>query len=573
MHCMLSFDDLIQEIEEKIRRLEWERKRLVNLENFFYNSDAIIIIADSAGSIQFLSRGAEKFTGYDADELKGRHISLILRDGGHDAGNHEIRIAGRDGNIRSVRAFISRSGDGTIVICMPGEEEDDLLSKSALFGVYILHDGNVIYANTRMQQILGYGMEEIVGRRFTDFLHPGDVRAVKKIHANGGKEKINPHYEAKFVTKEGEIRYLDVMEMPIFHRGKNAIMGNVVDITERRKAEEALYSSERKYRQVVENAVEGIYRITIDGEFLEANRSFLEMFGYGSIGEISSENAWDMYARQEDVKEFLKVIKKKGKVRNYEMEGLRKDGRRIFTTQSAVLVRTDDSEVIEGIIQDVTARKKAEAEAEFYNSLLRHDLGNKTQIVMGYLDLLARYDIPEKQREFLEKAYEAVRSGSDLIEKIRHLHQAGEETSMKNINLDKIVKEVVNHYSTEAERRGMALIYEGNAKTKVKAGVLVDEVIANVVENAINHSGGTEIRICGTEKGDFAGICIEDNGRGISDDMKKDVFRKKFKGRESRGSGLGLYLVRKIVEKYGGCVELGDSENGGARFNIYFRKR
>jgi len=575
MHRMLAFDGLLQEIEDKIRRLEWERKRLVNLENSFYNSDAVIIIADGEGSIQLLSRGAERFTGYDADEIKGKHISSII-EGGHDGdecGNREIRISCRGGIIRPVRAFVSKSDDGMIAVCMPGEAEENLLSKTALFGAYILHGGNIVYANSRMQQILGYGAEDIVGRRLTDFLHPDDVRAVKKIHADEGKGKTSLHYEAKFVTKSGETKYLDVMEMPVSHGGRNAIMGNVVDITERRKAEEALYSSERKYRQVVENAVEGIYRITMRGEFLEANSSFLEMFGYGSIDEISSENAWNMYANRGEVEEFLKAIKKRGKVRNYEMEGLRKGGGRIFTTQSAVLVGTDEGEVIEGIIQDVTARKKAEAEAEFYNSLLRHDLGNKTQIIMGYLDLLAKYDIPKKQREFLEKAYEAVRSGSDLIEKIRHLHQVGEETSTKAINLDKVVKKVADNYSTEAERRGMKITYKGDAKLKVKAGVLVDEVIANLVENAMNHSGGTEIKISGTEEGDFAGICIEDNGRGIPDEMKKDVFKKKFKGRGSRGSGLGLYLVRKIAEGYGGRVEVGDSESGGARFNVYFRKR
>ncbi len=570
---MFAFDGLLHEIEEKVKRLERERERLSYLEEFFYGSNTAIIATDSMGNIQFFSRGAEKLTGYDAKNVRGKHISMLLRDGEENdeaVQSHEIHITMKNGTPLSVRSFISKSDEGTLIICMPESgETEDIFTKSVLFGVYVLQYGKIVYVNNRIEEILGYRKEELLGKPFLNFVHPEDAEIVRKRHAARVK-KINPHYEIRVAAKKEEIHYIDVMEVPITYKGRKAILGNVIDITERRKAEEALYNSERKYRQVVENAVEGIYRITASGRFLEANSSFLGMFGYSDIGEM--ENAWNLYAQQQEVKQFLKKIRKEGKVKNYEMTGVRKDGKTIYTTQSAVLVNADGSEVIEGIIQDVTARKKAEAEAEFYNSLLRHDLGNKTQIVMGYLDLLERYDLPEKQREFLGKAYDAVKTGSDLIEKIRQIHQASEEISLKSMSLDRIVRRAIKHYSMEAERKGITIIYEKSAKAKVKVGMLVDEVIANVLENSINHSHGTEIKIRAIEEDGLAGVCIEDNGRGISDEMKKNVFKKKFKGKGSGGSGLGLYLVRKIAEKYGGKVEVEDSESGGAKFNIYFRK-
>jgi len=580
MENIRAFDILLQEIEEKIKRLEQERKRLAYLENFFYDTDAAIIATDITGHIRFFSRGAESLTGYEGREVENKHISMLLRDGYKNfhslSQSHEIHIVGKNGSIRSVHAFVSKDDDGALIICMPVEgwtEMDNLIAKNSLFGVYVLQDGKIAYVNSKIEETLGYGREEMLGKPFLKFVHPEDNGIVRKRYTAGKHEKMQPRYEVRVITKEGKTRYMDMMEISIRRGGRKVVLGNAVDITEGRKAEEALYNSERKYRQVVENAVEGIYRITADGKFLEGNISFIDMFGYDSLEEISGENAWNLYEQHEDAKQFLDAIRKNGKVKNCEMKGMRKDGRTIITTQSAVLVNTGDGEVIEGIIQDVTARKRAEAEAEFYNSLLRHDLGNKIQIIMGYLGLLTGYDLPERERGLLEKASNTLRTGSDLIEKIRYLHQVNEETRLKSTNLDKIVKKVVKDYMTEGERRGLSITYDGDAKVKVKTGVLTEEVVANVLENSIKHSHATKIEIYAIEKGGLAGICIEDNGVGIPDEMKKDIFKRRFKGKGSGGSGMGLYLVKKIVEKYGGRVEAADGgEKGGTRFNIYFRK-
>jgi len=429
---------------------------------------------------------------------------------------------------------------------MPVEENVDIkeindLIKNTPFGIYILQDDVIKYANNKMLGVLGYEEKDVVGRPLLDFIHPEDARIFKKGKTAMG---LHHHFEIRFVARKG-VRYAEVTSTPIMYMGEEAVLGTFIDTTERKIAEEALYMSERKYRQVVENAVEGIYRITIDGEFLEVNNSFLNMFGYSSLEEISEEieNAWNLYPRENEVKKFLQTVRKSGKVRNYEMEGRRKDGKIIVTTQSAVFVREEGDGVIEGIIQDITARKKAEEEAEFYNSLLRHDLGNKNQIILGY------------------------------IEKIRYLHQASEETGVKIINLEKIVKKVVDGYVIEAEKNGITIKCECNGKIRVKAGMLVEEVIANLLENSIKHSHATEIKIYPMKGDGEAGICIEDNGVGIPDDMKEEIFKKKIKGRESKGSGLGLYLVKKIVEKYGGRVEVEDGDEGGTKFLIYFKKR
>jgi len=581
MDRVTAFNTLFQEIEEKAKKLEQEKERLSYIEEIFYNSGVAIIITDREGKIKFFSRGAETLTEYKKEEVRNKNISLIfageLNFGKfiQESGGKTAYIRGKYGK-KLVHIFSSKINGCALTLLVPVEEDVDIkeinnLIKNTPFGIYILQDDIIKYANNKMLGILGYEEEDVVGRPLLNFIHPEDARIFKK-----GKISIDSHYhfEIRFVARNG-IRYAEVTSTPITYMGGEAVLGTFIDTTERKIAEEALYMSERKYRQVVENAVEGIYRITIDGEFLEVNNSFLNMFGYSSIEEISKEvkNAWNLYPQENEVRKFLQTIRKSGKVRNYEMEGRRRGGKIIVTTQSAVLVKGEGNGVIEGIIQDITARKKAEEEAEFYNSLLRHDLGNKNQIILGYLELLSNYELPEKQRLFLRKALDAVRSGTDLIEKIRYLHQASEETGVKTINLEKIVKKVVDGYVMEAEKNGITIRCECNEKVKVKAGMLVEEVIANLLENSIKHSHATEIKIYQVEGEGEAGICIEDNGVGIPDDMKEEIFRKKVKGRESKGSGLGLYLVKKIVEKYGGRVEAEDGDEKGTKFLIYFKKR
>ncbi|KXA90335.1 histidine kinase, partial [candidate division MSBL1 archaeon SCGC-AAA259A05] len=92
------------------------------------------------------------------------------------------------------------------------------------------------------------------------------------------------------------------------------------------------------------------------------------------------------------------------------------------------------------------------------------------------------------------------------------------------------------------------------------------------IENSIKHSGGERIRITGREEEDTVRISVEDDGRGIPDDMKEEVFERSFSGVTSRGTGMGTYLVKMIAQTSGGDVTVKDSELGGARFEITLKK-
>jgi PAS domain S-box-containing protein len=130
-------------------------------------------------------------------------------------------------------------------------------------------------------------------------------------------------------------------------------------IEEIEKKTKELKKSEEKYRELVKNAAEGIYRTTVNGKILEVNPVLLEFFGYENeeefkaIGDISK-----VYQNPKDRKKFLKKLKKNGEIKEWEGHYRRKDGKPIITNEFARLIEKNGEEIIEGIIHDVTMERK-----------------------------------------------------------------------------------------------------------------------------------------------------------------------------------------------------------------------
>ncbi len=335
-----------------------------------------------------------------------------------------------------------------------------------------------------------------------------------------------------------------------------------------------LEESERKYRSIFENAVEGIYRLDKNYRIIEANKALAKFFGY-SQEELKKLDLKKLYKNPEDREKFFELLKKNGIVKNYEVEYVRKDGKVVIGNEFAIKIKEGNNEYIDGIIHDVTQLKKAKQEAEFYNALLRHDVANKFQVIIGYLEMLLEEDLREEHKELVELAMKSALSASRLIENIRKLEVIKKEMEKIEIDLDNLIEGVVREYSKDLNEMGIGIEFKKFNK-KVFATEFLREAIGNVIWNSIVHSKGNKIKIYCKENKEYIKICIEDNGIGIPDELKKEIFKMGIKGKESKGSGLGLYLAKKIVEKLGGKIEVKDRVKGdyskGTLFEICIPK-
>jgi signal transduction histidine kinase len=213
-----------------------------------------------------------------------------------------------------------------------------------------------------------------------------------------------------------------------------------------------------------------------------------------------------------------------------------------------------------------------------------HDISNMHQIMMMQLELAA--DILKMEgklegddKELIESSVRTLDKAARLINNVRKLqkHQSG-EYSLEPIDLTATLKDVLKDY-TALPGKDITIKYQPDGKCMVRANPLLKDVFSNLVDNAVKHSGGPLVLVVNVSKFSLNGdryfrVAIEDNGNGIPDDKKDEVFHRFKRGQtKARGTGLGLYIVKTLVEGFGGYVEIQsrvlEDYTQGTRFLVY----
>ncbi|HEC88924.1 MAG TPA: sensor histidine kinase [Thermoplasmata archaeon] len=362
------------------------------------------------------------------------------------------------------------------------------------------------------------------------------------------------------------------LERKVKARGKDEVSQLARDfnrmVAKLRLYDKELRESEEKYRSIFEESTDVIYISTPEGKIIDINEAGEKLFGY-SKEELLRMNAGDLYEKIEDRKRFQKELEKNGFVRDYEVRLKRKDGKIIDCVISSVLIKKGNKVFYQGIIRDVTEIKEARKRVEMYNSLLRHDIGNRNQIALGCLELLKDEDMDEEKKILIDKAYEHVKNSQDLLKKLSIINKT-QQIEAKKIDLASTLKKVIERYEPIAKEHKIKIKYEIEEGCVV-ADELLENVFSNLIENSIIHSNCKNITINVEEYDDEFKITIKDDGEGIPEEIFDRIFEWGVKGKDSKGSGLGLYLVKKILEGYRGKILVKKMEKG-TTFEIYLKK-
>jgi PAS domain S-box-containing protein len=589
---------------------------------------------DSDAQTTFVNDRMAEMLGYAVKELIGKPLTQFVNEKERERERERFRLEGGGGagNVQREYTFIRKDGShiDTLLAISPlcdsagnysgaiagvlditerkqaeealreSEERFRLLTENASDIVVVLDpEGRILFASPSVQQAGGYALEDLVGRTGLDLVHPDDLPLVMdalRIASARPKERVS--LEVRIRHASGDWRYFDVIGVNLTE--EPAVRGFVVnarDITDRKRAEEALQKSEEQFRLAIEDAPIPIIMHAEDGEVLQISRTWTDLTGF-TLQDAPTFDAWLSHAYGEGA----------DAVRDH-MQALFKGDRRSIGIEFPIRTRygqtrhwsfsasspgrlADGRRFIVGMAVDITERKRAEKvlarqtedlialneeieaardESNMYLDIMTHDVRNANNVSSMYADLLVEI-LAGDPWLYARKLRDAIQRSSDILRNVATIRRLQQESDcLMPMNLDAVVREEIGNFP------GMSIRYDSR-RVDVLADGLLPVIFTNLIGNAVKFSApDVEISIGIEEQDGEVLVTVADTGPGVPDEMKAKLFRRFERGMcMGKGEGLGLYLVRTLVERYGGKAWIEDRVPGrseeGAAFRFTLKK-
>jgi PAS domain S-box-containing protein len=450
-------------------------------------------------------------------------------------------------------------------------------------------EGKITFVNDAYCRYLGKNREELIGHTFMPLIVEEDREAVKAGIAGLTPENPLVTIEQRALLPDGSVAWQEWKNRIVFDRQGRPTGYQAVgrDITERKRAEESLINSETKFKAIFEGAGAAIFIADVEtGNIVECNSNAEILIGRPR-SEIIGMHQSRLHPEGEEEK-YKKIFASHctyGCFKDVEAEVQRKDGRKIPVWINAQLLKIGGRDILIGLFFDITERKRTEEElvdakkqAELYLDLMGHDINNLHQVALGYLELARDMPSGKEQATFLDKPVEVLQRSAMLISNVRKLQKLRDGLfKTELVDICKLLVDVQREFGGVPHKQ-VTLNLNKQERCLVRANELLHDVFANLVSNAIKHTGDyadITIELDTTEDNGkrYYRVVVEDNGPGIPNDFKGVIFNRALKGiNKAKGMGLGLYLVKSLMDSYGGRVWVEDRVLGdhtkGARFVV-----
>jgi len=468
-------------------------------------------------------------------------------------------------------------------------------------------NGLYTYANPVVEEILGYRPDELIGKKyFYDFFHP-DVRdALKKAAFEVFAQKkvfrtfINPN-----LHKNGNTVIFETSGLPIIDNRGDLLgyRGSDRDISERKKAEVTLWESQERYRALVDNAVLGIAVMDTNYRIIMVNSRFADLFKK-SAGDFVGKYCFREFEKREAVCPHCpgKRAMVSGKTEEVETQGVRDDGSSIYVHNRAAPFFGSDA-VLKGFIEmveDIDARKKTEEEIRRLNEELEqrilqrtaqleatnkelesfsysvsHDLRAPLRAITGFSSMLLEDHadkLDDEGKRLLNVVKDSTLNMNALIDDLLTLSRIGrKEIEHSKIDMDKLAETVFDEIKATVPEREIQSVIKPLPPVYGDQGLL-HQVFSNLLFNAIKFTRSRENAIVeagGYIEGPENVYYVKDNGVGFDMQYKDrlfSAFQRLHSGEEFEGTGIGLAIVQRIINRHGGRIWAEGKENKGATF-------
>lgn len=371
----------------------------------------------------------------------------------------------------------------------------------------------------------------------------------------------------------------------------------------RKEFEKRLIESEKQYRDLYNDAVIGLYRTTPEGEILLVNNALLTMLGFNNIDELTSFSfVKSGFETPGDRNRFLESIRTHGEVLGLESVWIRSDGKKICVRESARGVRNESGELIyfDGVVEDITDKKALEEKliiaketAERANALkdsfihnLSHEIRTPLNGIIGTTDMIKELYSGRVEEDDLF-VFDALQRASDrLIRTVEMLLNMARlatneyPLSPSPILLDHLIQNLLMELKNHADDREVSFrIIKSVTDTQINYDwYAAHDIFLYIIDNSIKYSEKNEVGILIEETPDERlAVRITDRGVGISEDFLPRIFETFEQqdtgyGRSFEGLGLGLPIVKKLLDLGEGDIEIKSKIGEGTTVSVYFKR-
>jgi PAS domain S-box-containing protein len=636
---LLGGTGIIEDITERKYAEEALRESECRFREVIESAVDGILLGSPEGVITGANASALNIFGAEKDALLGKHIKEIfsprvleakplrfdlLNEGKTivtdrtivrpDGTNVTIEMHSKkmpDGSYQSIIRDVSKRKQAENAL-QESQEKFRVLADSTPTAVMLYQDDRWIYVNKAAVTICGYSEEELLTMNFWDLVHPRFKGSIQREgrKRQQGEETTNRH-EFKIITKDAAEKWVDLAGASTTLGGRPAGILSIIDITERKQAEEALRKSEVRQGKMFANIGDVI--VIIDQERIVQYKSpnIEKWFGW-KPEEVVGASIWDNI-HPEDItsaKEFIdSLLKEPNAAGTTECRYLCKDGSyKCIEFTGVNLLNDPDIRGLLGNYHDITDRKRAEEQRRILERRLQraekmealgqlaggvaHDLNNVLGILSGYSELVLM-EIPpgHRSRTHVEKILQSTGKGAAIIQDLLTLARRGvkvEEVVNLNTIVSAFVKTLVFEKMKEHHYQVSVMTKCDNSLLNIKgAPVHLEKALMNLISNAMEAISGrgevtilTENRYLDSpvkgydeiKEGDYAVLTVSDTGKGIPAESTEKIFEpfytKKNMGRS--GTGLGLAIVWGTVKDHNGYIDVQTKVGEGSTFTLYF---
>ncbi len=479
-----------------------------------------------------------------------------------------------------------------------------------------LNGGRIVEANAAAIKAYGYSREELLALTIYHLRASGSRQLViDQMSRTGGGGIL---FETVHRAKDGSLFPVEVSAQGATIGGKRMLVSVIRDISRRKETEEELekhrdhleslvvertaklMQSEEKYRDLVDNALVGVYQMSLKGDIIYCNEALLHMLGFEETEEITSAGLSAILRSPEDRRIVGNTLRESGKVFHYETELFKKNGQSVCAILSATL----KGNIVSGMILDISERKRAEEERVKLETQLRrtekmeaigtlaggiaHDFNNILAGILGFTEMaLEDIGLDNPVYRQLELVMKGACRGRDLVKQILAFSRLNEQ-ERKPVVLGNIIDEALGLLrpafpATISIKKHLLATHN----TILADPVQMHQVVMNLCSNAahaMREKGGilglgivdidssdAELSLCaGLKPGVYTKLSVTDTGCGMIPEVLEDIFDPFFttKG-PGEGTGLGLSVVHGIVKGHGGHIIVSSVPGKGSAFHIY----